>query len=102
MPAKRADEVFKSTYSSTLCCGVIHFLKHKDQIKFVVADKQDLKYARNIIKKYDLITKTNVILTPVGGIDCRWIIDEVLKARLDVRIGLQIRKVIFGLKARGV
>jgi 7-carboxy-7-deazaguanine synthase len=91
-----------SGFSYKTILANIKFLKRKDQIKFVIADKKDLKYAQNIIKKHNLIARVNVILTPVGGIDCRWIIDEILKAKLDVRIGLQVHKIVFGANKGGI
>ena len=76
-------------------------LSKKDQVKFVIGDKIDYKFAKDVIEKYNLLDHTNVIISPVGGIKPKWIIKEVLKDGLDARIGLQLHKLIWSQK-RGV
>lgn len=80
----------------------VNYLTKKDQVKFIISDMKDYEYAKKIIDKRELIAKTNVIVTSVGGIDCQRIVERVLEDSLDVRIGLQIHKVIFGPTKRGV
>lgn len=91
-----------SEYTKDMILENIKYLTKKDQVKFIISNSKDYNYAKNIINQKKLTNKTNVIITPVGGIECRWITKKILKDRLDVRIGLQIHKIIFGPKKRGV
>lgn len=75
-----------------------------DEVKFVVAGLEDWEFARDIIRKYDLIGHTRaVLISPVHGIDN---LPEIAKAvstsGLNVRLNLQLHKYIWGAEARGV
>lgn len=69
-------------------------MRKKDQVKFIIKDKSDYDFSKDIIKKYSLIKKTNIIFTPVGGIKADRLAAWTLKDDLPVRIGLQIHKII--------
>jgi len=73
----------------------LKFVKYKDQIKFIIGDHDDFLYAKNIINKYKLVDKTNIIFSPIGGIDgdklTRWTLSEKVQAR----ISLQLHKIIW-------
>lgn len=77
---------------------------HMDEVKFVVADEGDWKYAKNVIKDYDLESRTNAILiSPVWGqIDLQKLADWVAGSGLNVRMQLQLHKYIWGPEVRGV
>jgi 7-carboxy-7-deazaguanine synthase len=77
----------------------IELLSPADQLKFIVADKNDLKYAENIIRTYDV--KSSIIFTPVGGMDLGPVADFVLGKKLNVRVLPQLHKLIWG-DAKGV
>lgn len=79
----------------------VYYLSKKDQIKFVIGSNEDYEYSKKIMERFNLLKNTNVILTPVGGIDAEQIVENTLKDGLNVRIGLQIHKIIWGEK-RGV
>jgi 7-carboxy-7-deazaguanine synthase len=72
----------------------IELLSPADQLKFVVADKEDLKYAENIIKRYDI--KSSIIFTPVGGLDLEPVARFVLSKRFNARVLPQLHKLIWG------
>ncbi|MEW5747753.1 MAG: radical SAM protein [Candidatus Thermoplasmatota archaeon] len=65
-----------------------------DQLKFVVSDKADYEYAKEVIREHP--PKCDVILTPVGGKDLRWLAESALKDGLDVRVMPQLHKIIWG------
>ncbi len=90
-----------SNESQNILFTNLNFLSKKDQCKFVIRNKKDYEYAKRIIREYNLNKKTNVILTPVGGIKAEKIVERILRDKLDVRIGLQLHKIIWGRK-RGV
>ena len=73
-------------------------LKHlskKDQVKFIIGNRNDYIFSKKIVKAYELIKKTNIIFTPVDGIKAKKLVKWILEDGLDVRIGLQIHKVIW-------
>jgi 7-carboxy-7-deazaguanine synthase len=72
----------------------IELLGPTDQLKFIISDEKDYEYAKEILEKYP--TKSEVIFTPVGGTDLRWLAEKVLKEGLDVRVLPQLHKFIWG------
>jgi 7-carboxy-7-deazaguanine synthase len=76
----------------------------RDEVKFVVADRADWDFAREIIEKYDLQRRAlAVLVSPVWGrTDLRELADLVASSGLNVRMQLQLHKYIWGPEARGV
>jgi 7-carboxy-7-deazaguanine synthase len=76
----------------------------KDEVKFVVADMADWKFAKTVIERYDLMTRAKeVLVSPVHGIESLPSLAETLsKSGLKVRLNLQTHKYIWGPNARGV
>jgi len=77
-------------------------INKKDQVKFIVKDNKDINYAFKVIKKYKLAKKTNVIISPVWGADIKHIALLILKSNLDIRLGIQLHKIIWGKNKKGV
>jgi 7-carboxy-7-deazaguanine synthase len=74
----------------------INYLDSKDQIKFVIKDRTDYHWTQEIIKRYNLIDKCEVLLSPVAGeinpADlAQWILDD----KLMVRFQLQLHKILW-------
>ena len=74
----------------------INYLDAKDQIKFVIKDRTDYHWAQKIIKRYSLIDKCEVLLSPVAGAInpadlAQWILDD----KLLVRLQLQLHKILW-------
>lgn len=76
----------------------------KDEVKFVIADLNDWQFAREIIEKYDLQTKTKeILISPVFGIEnLQEIAETVSRSGLKVRLNLQLHKYIWGADVHGV
>jgi len=74
----------------------IKLLKKTDQMKFVIADKKDYEYAKSIIKKHK--PGCNVVFMPVWGINVKKFAANVLKDGLNVRVLIQLHKLIWGDK----
>ncbi|MFA6805671.1 MAG: radical SAM protein [Candidatus Methanomethylophilaceae archaeon] len=74
----------------------LDYLTIKDQLKFIIADEVDLDYAADFITRKKL--DTNIIFSPVGGMDLEPLVAEVLYRKLDVRVLLQLHKIIWGDK----
>lgn len=79
-------------------------LRPHDEVKFVVADRADYDYAREVIAREGLTTKAAaVLLSPVHGkLDPKALAEWALADRLPVRLQLQVHKYIWGADVRGV
>lgn len=75
-----------------------------DEVKFVIKDRADYEYARDVVARYDLSRKAGAVLfSPVHGVmDPRALSEWVLSDRLPVRLQLQIHKFIWSPQTRGV
>ena len=80
------------------------YVTKNDSVKFVCGDLNDLNKALEIMNKYDLINKTNCLISPVfKNIDPKDIVDFMIKNNLNgVKLCLQIHKVIWDPSKRGV
>ena len=80
------------------------YITKKDSVKFVCGSKDDLCKALEIMNKYDLINKTNCLLSPVfNEIKLEDMVDFMVQNNLnDVRLCLQIHKIIWDPNKRGV
>ena len=81
----------------------IKFLKPSDEIKFVIASRNDFLWAQDIIKEFHLEQKAQLSLSPAWGLVkpkdlCSWLLDSSLHCRLN----LQIHKYIWHPRAKGV
>ena len=77
----------------------------RDEIKFVVVDRADWTYARDVIARYDLERRAHAILvSPVWGqTDLPALADLVAASGLEkVRMQLQLHKMIWGADVHGV
>ncbi len=80
----------------------IDYLKEKDEVKFVISDYNDYVWAKNILKKYELLKRCQVLFSPVfQKLDLRVLAEWILKDELFVRVQPQLHKFIWGEK-RGV
>lgn len=80
------------------------FLEKKDTVKFVAGSRADLERALEIIRKYGLIEKCSVYISPVfGELKPAEIVDFMLANKLNgVNVQLQMHKFIWDPNARGV
>ncbi len=80
------------------------YLKQIDSIKFVCASKADLEESLDIIHKYNLIGKCNLIFSPVWGeIEFEEIVEFMKEHKLNgCRMQLQIHKIIWDKDTKGV
>ncbi|MEZ5491766.1 MAG: 7-carboxy-7-deazaguanine synthase QueE [Gammaproteobacteria bacterium] len=76
----------------------IGFLKPIDEVKFVICDQQDYRWARAKIQQYDLQDRVaEVLLSPVHGqLPARDLAEWILQDGLAVRLQLQLHKLIWG------
>lgn len=76
-------------------------LRPHDEVKFVIAGKGDYGWARTFIKEHGLVDRCRVILSPVHGFKPDSLAGWILEDRLDVRVQVQLHKVIWDPEARG-
>jgi 7-carboxy-7-deazaguanine synthase len=75
----------------------------KDEAKFVLADRADYEWARQVLERHELATRCTVLMSPVfGSLDPRQLAEWVLADRLPVRLQLQLHKLIWAPDMRGV
>jgi 7-carboxy-7-deazaguanine synthase len=78
-------------------------LRPIDAAKFVVADEADYRWAADVVRKYELGGKTEVLFSPVHGrLDPRDLVAWMLGDALPARLNLQLHKYVWGAEARGV
>jgi 7-carboxy-7-deazaguanine synthase len=78
-------------------------LSMKDEAKFVLADRVDYEWARQVLERHELATRCTVLMSPVfGSLDPRQLAEWVLADRLPVRLQLQLHKLIWAPDMRGV
>jgi 7-carboxy-7-deazaguanine synthase len=81
----------------------LEYLKPSDEVKFVIVDKKDYKWAKDFIHKHHLDMKCRVLLSPAFGYLqpqelSKWMIED----RMPARLNLQVHKYIFGSDKKGV
>lgn len=79
-------------------------LKPADEVKFVIADRVDYEYAREIVQREKLVGRVAAVLfSPVHGkLDAKQLAEWVIADRLEVRVQLQMHKYIWSPETRGV
>ena len=81
----------------------LDYIKPTDEIKFVITDREDYEWSKDVMHKYNLGSKCQVFFSPAFGILLpeslvKWILED----RLDVRLNLQMHKYIYGSDRRGI
>ncbi len=82
----------------------INYLSKKDEVKFVIKDRTDYEWAKEVIKKFNLTEKVGAVLfSPVfGEIEPVVLVGWILEDKIPVRFQLQIHKYIWSPETRGV
>ena len=70
-------------------------LRATDEVKFVIADRHDYEYARDVIARCNLTGRCEIILSPLDARAPAQLAKWILEDRLDVRLGLQLHKIIW-------
>jgi 7-carboxy-7-deazaguanine synthase len=81
----------------------IDSIKSTDEIKFVIGSREDYECCKEIIKKYDLTNKCDVLFSVVfGELEPVMLVEWILEDKLKVRFQLQMHKFIWDPAAKGV
>ena len=82
--------------------SIIKDLNSKDEVKFVIADKDDYQWTKKKINQYNLSEQT-ILFSPVHDIlDPKILSDLILKDNLKVRLQMQLHKYIWSPETKGV
>ena len=92
-----------SGMSGRMDLGNIAKLKPIDEVKFVLACREDYDHAARMISRHELNRRCQVLLSVVQGeLENRAAVEWMLADRLPARFQLQMHKYIWPPKARGV
>jgi 7-carboxy-7-deazaguanine synthase len=81
----------------------LNFIKPLDEIKFVIGTKEDYEWTKEIIEKYKLNNKCEVLFSVVfGSLEPLTLVSWVLEDKLKVRFQLQMHKFIWSPETKGV
>jgi 7-carboxy-7-deazaguanine synthase len=86
------------------CWENLSHVRPHDEVKFVVKDRADYEFARDVISARSLAGRVAAIhMSPVHGVlDPKTLSEWVLADRLPVRVQLQLHKYIWSPDTRGV
>ncbi len=74
-----------------------------DEVKFVLADRADYEWTKEILERHNILRKVQVLFSPVyDRLDLKELAAWVLEDNLPVRVQTQLHKVIWGKDAIGV
>jgi 7-carboxy-7-deazaguanine synthase len=97
------------------CWKNVELLTPSDEVKFVIGTREDYDWSRGVVERNALARRCPVIFSPVtpcpgadqlmlgkGGLEAAQLAQWVLDDRLNVRIGLQLHRLIWSPLMRGV
>lgn len=81
----------------------INYLKSTDELKFVIGSREDYDWTLDVIRKYQLINKCEILFSVVfGKLEPIQLVNWILEDKLNVRFQLQIHKFIWHPETKGV
>ena len=81
----------------------LKLLAPHDEVKFVLLDRADYEWSRDLLKKLDLPSSIQILFSPVfDKLDLKDLSEWILEDRLSVRLQTQLHKVIWNKNATGV
>ncbi|MDP2156783.1 MAG: radical SAM protein, partial [Nitrospirota bacterium] len=81
----------------------IAYLKPEDEVKFVICDRNDYEWSKKMVLKQGLSKRCRVLFSPSAGtIAPRELAGWILQDRLEVRLNMQLHKIMYDPDERGV
>ena len=81
----------------------LEHLRSSDELKFVLSDRRDYEWARDVIARHQLPRQCTVLLSAAfGQLSPRDVVEWILEDHLNVRLQLQWHKILWGPERRGV
>ena len=75
----------------------LEVLTPRDQVKFVLCDRDDYAWAREQVRERDLVERCDVLFSPSWGqLDATTLADWIIADQLPVRLQLQLHKLLWG------
>ncbi|MFW5953198.1 MAG: 7-carboxy-7-deazaguanine synthase QueE [Candidatus Natronoplasma sp.] len=68
-------------------------LRKRDQLKFVISDRDDYEFSKKILERFDL--RCEIVFQTEESIDIKELAEYVLEDRLEVRVLPQLHKIIW-------
>ncbi len=79
--------------------AILADIQEKDEIKFVIANKEDYDWSKKMIEKHNLNKICPILFSPVSNkIDISKLADWILEDGLNVKLQMQLHKYIWGDK----
>lgn len=86
-----SGEVTKNRYENLACLGPA------DQVKCVIASREDYEWALAALERYGLASRVEVLFSPVyGQLEAQELAGWILSDRLPVRFQVQLHKILWG------
>lgn len=90
----------KTPASGEMAKNLLSNLQHlsaRDQLKWVICDRNDYEWSKQFIQQYALQGKLELLFSPsYQQLEARQLADWILEDRLDVRFQLQLHKQLWG------
>ena len=81
----------------------LKLLAPHDEVKFVILDRKDYEWSRDIIKKYKINETAHILISPVfDKLELKEMVKWILEDRLPVRLQTQLHKIIWDKNTIGV
>ena len=81
----------------------INFIKPKDEIKFVIGNREDYDWTKEIMDRFNLKSKSEILFSVVfGELEPVTLVNWILEDKLDVRFQLQMHKYIWHPETKSV
>jgi 7-carboxy-7-deazaguanine synthase len=78
----------------------IESLTSEDQLKFVLCDRADYDWAKQVMDEHQLASRCEILLSPsYGELDPQDLAQWILEDKLPVRFQLQLHKILWGNEA---
>jgi 7-carboxy-7-deazaguanine synthase len=78
----------------------IALLTPRDQVKFVLCDRVDYEWARDMLRDHDLSARCEVLFSPsYAQLPARELAEWILEDQLPVRFQIQLHKILWGEEA---
>ncbi len=75
----------------------LHYLKPKDEVKFVLCNRDDYDWAKQVLTERGLPEKCDVLFSPVyQQVNPTELAEWILQDRLPVRMQVQLHKILWG------
>ena len=75
----------------------LNYLSLQDQVKFVICDRADYQWAKQMMATHDLTARCEVLFSPsYGQLPARELADWIVADRLKVRFQIQLHKILWG------